>query len=84
MLLSEKGCACKHSIDPIDVYASAGVAVAYVAVIAEPADVVAVSTVVVAVPTVEPGAVAAVAATNIAETAADELEIAAATAQQIA
>jgi len=83
LLQSEKGRADKQSIDPFDVYAETGGVVACAAVVVEPAGVVAVSTVVVAVPTVEPGAVAAVAATDIAETAA-ELEIAAATAQQIA
>ena len=70
-------------MDPIDEYAADGGVEAYAAVIVEPADFVAASTAAVAVPTVEPGAVALVAATDIAATAA-ELEIAAATAQQIA
>ena len=83
LLQSEKGRAAKQSINPFVVHAATGGVVDYAAVIVEPAGVVTVSTAAVAVPTVEPGAVALVAATDIASTAA-ELEIAAATAMQIA
>ena len=83
LLQSEKGRADKQSIDPFDVHAAIAGVVDYAAVIVEPAGVVTVSTAAVAFHTVEPGAVALVAATDIAATAA-ELEIAAATALQIA
>ena len=83
LLQSEKGRAYRQSIDPFDVYAATGGVVAYAEVIVEPAGVVVASTAAVAVPTVEPGAVALVAATDIAATAA-ELKIAAVTALQIA